>query len=267
MVLTDSVSTSIPYAVHPPSGPVIWILDDEPEIAAITSVLHADGYRALRCHFTTALETLRAGHACPSLIVLELIQSDIGGLVLCSKLRAMTDVPLVVYSRTRRSGDAAACQRLGANAFVHKSSPHSDLLVVIRRLVPPSWPLASEDSPNSSPVCVGTLAVETSAQRAVLHGTPIELTPTEHRLLLVLAKAPGTVFSTRDLALNLWGSVRLQRTRSLSAHVRRIRTKLHRVSRSGVPQLRSIRGVGYSLTPPNPAPTEPNGRPQLAQAA
>jgi two-component system, OmpR family, response regulator MtrA len=268
MVHIDSVARALAYGQDPPSRPVIWILDDPLHATAIAKLLEGQGHEAQPFHFTTALDTLRARIACPSMILLELVQSGVGGLVLCSKLRSLTDVPIVVYSYTRRSADPAACQRLGANAFVHKSSPHSDLLLWIRRLLGPSSRSASrEDRQNHSTVCVGALAIETSGPRAVLNGTPVDLTPTEHRLLLVLAKTPGMVFSKRDLALSVWGSVRLQAARRLSTHVQRVRAKLHSASTADAPQLLSIRGVGYCLSPSKSVATGANEPAPLPQAA
>jgi DNA-binding response OmpR family regulator len=262
---TARVQASMINAQDMPSRPVIWILDDDRGTAEVASLLDAEGFEARGCHFTTALDALRARVGDPTLIIVELIQSGIGGLVLCSKLRALTEVPIVVYSRTRRSGDPSACRRLGANAFVHKSSPTLHLMLEIRRLAGLSSREAAPEAPSNSTVLrVGALAVETSAPRAILNGTPFALTPTEHRVMLVLANAPGTVVSKRDLALNVWGSAAFQQARSLSAHVQKIRAKLQRASVADAPQLTSMRGMGYALTLPS---TEGQERAQPPQAA
>jgi DNA-binding response OmpR family regulator len=237
--------------------PSIWVIDDQPEADVIVAWLHDQGYSVSHVNFTTALRTpLSPG--CPGLIVLELVQPAIGGLVLCWKLRSRTSAPILVYSRTRRSGDPDASRRLGASAFLHKSAPFAEFALKVETLLhAPPRPVAELVPPDQPVLRVGELVIDAVRFRAHLNEHPVDLTPTQLRILHVLARTPGRVVSFAELASSLWPNARGGHTaRSLSAHVQHIRLKL-RAASVGAPHVASVRGVGYALSPPTASSAPP----------
>jgi DNA-binding response OmpR family regulator len=242
--------------------PLVWLIDEQPEAIGIAETLQHAGFRVARHHFSAAMKDLGSAGEQPCLIILELIQPGVGGLVLCSRLRARTNARIVVYSATRRSRDASACLQLGANAFVHKSSAISELASHIRAA------LGSLPNAISAPALVqnarlrvGDLLIDLSSSEVFVRGDPVKLTPSQFRLLATLARACGTVVPYTDLVRSLWGKTHVERSRAtLAVHVQMLRSKLSRSS-TWLPIIEAVRGIGYMLWLPEAE------RPQESAAA
>jgi DNA-binding response OmpR family regulator len=189
----------------------------------------------------------------PDLILLDLMLPDVDGLVLCTTLKSLTDAPIVVCSASSRRADPVLALKLGADDFIRKPFEMDDLLArveaVLRRAPPASTHSnVSATSPRQSPeLRVGQLVVEPARRRARLGGAQLTLTPTEFRLLAVLAAAAEQVCSREQLAQEVWGLADLSHGRTIDVHIRRLRLKLSRGARPG-PSIASVRGTGYRLT-------------------
>jgi DNA-binding response OmpR family regulator len=246
--------------------PHIWVIDDQPEADMLVAWLDGQGYRATRVDFKTALRS-PIGPECPSLILLELIQPEIGGLVLCWKLRQRTTAPILVYSATRRSGDSDASRRLGASAFVHKSIPFAELALTVEALLRSPLEASAGVSPLSQPkLRVGDLVIDAARFRAQVNDTPVDLTPPQLRILLALARTPGKVVSYAELDSSLWTNGHAHSVRSLGAHVQRIRLKL-RMASEHAPRLVAVRRVGYVLSVSDVRLDTSDGPPRMLGAA
>src|SRR5437764_3706752 len=125
----------------------------------------------------------------PDLILLDLMLPDIDGLVLCSVLKSIADVPIVICSGSARRSDPVLALKLGADDFVKKPFEIDDLQArveaVLRRAGPSNG--SGLPVPRSTDVRVGGLVVEPTRRRVLLGGTQLTLTPTEFKLLKVLA--------------------------------------------------------------------------------
>ena len=227
------------------SRATILVVEDDSALArTLIDALDLAGYRVwhaidgadARAH----LERTR-----PDLILLDLILPDIDGLVLCYTLKSAANVPIVICSGTSRKRDPILALKLGADDFVRKPFELDDLLArieVILRRTP--RPVASPPPPE---LRVGELLVEPARHRVLLSGEPVALTPTEFRLLTVMAGHPEHVLSRDELAQDVWGVRDMTHGRTIDVHVRRLRLKLQRTGRPG-PTIVSVRRSGYKLT-------------------
>lgn len=231
-----------------PTRASILIVEDDPAVArtlmdafefADYRVWHAvDGHDA-----RGQIERAR-----PDLILLDLLLPDIDGLVLCSLLKSVADVPIVVCSATSRRGDPVLALKLGADDFVRKPFDMDDLLArveaVLRRA--PPRPTGSLPPPRVTEFRVGELLLEPARRRASLGGEALVLTPTEFRLLTVLAAHAEEILTRDQLAQEVWGYADASNSRTIDVHIRRLRVKLAQGAAPG-PLIVAVRGMGYRL--------------------
>jgi len=190
----------------------------------------------------------------PQLILLDLILPDMDGLVLCSVLKSMADVPIVICSASSRRGDPVLALKLGADDFIKKPFEVDHLLARIEAVLRRASPVASSVTSVTQPagqrygeLHVGELTVDVHRRRALLGGVQFLVTPTEFRLLTVLASQSEEVLSRDLLAHEVWGYTDTSNGRTIDVHIRRLRTKLASGPVPG-PAILSVRGTGYRLT-------------------
>jgi DNA-binding response OmpR family regulator len=233
-----------------PVRAAILVVEDDPATARTLvealelsdyRVWHAADGREARGYF----DRLR-----PDLILLDLMLPDIDGLVLCSLLKGMAEVPIIICSATARRSDPVLALKLGADDFVRKPFEVDDLLArieaVLRRAPPRrSGPPLPPTPPTD--VRVGELTIEPARRRASVAGEVLPLTPTEFRLLAVLAAHAETVLTRDMLAQEVWGYADASNGRTIDVHIRRLRVKLSHALVQG-PAIVSVRGLGYRIT-------------------
>jgi DNA-binding response OmpR family regulator len=223
----------------------ILVVEDDPVVArSLIEALDLVGYRVWHA-VDGADARAQITQARPDMILLDLILPDIDGLVLCYTLKATANVPIVICSASNRRRDPILALKLGADDFVHKPFELDDLLArveaVLRRTPRASAPLVAPE------LRVGELLVEPARHRVQVGDHPLNLTPTEFRLITVLAAHPEQVLSRDDLAQEVWGYSDASHGRTIDVHVRRLRVKLQRPGLAG-PTIVSVRRSGYKLT-------------------
>jgi two-component system response regulator MtrA len=168
--------------------------------------------------------------------------------VLCSVLKNMAEVPILICSGAQRRRDAFLSLKLGADDFIAKPFDIYELEArveaVLRRT---SQTRVAESSPSPPDhIRVGELIIDRSRRRVTLGGEPIQLTPTEYRLVSALASRPDEILSRDDLATLVWGYQDASSGRTIDVHIRRLRVKLS----SGpvpAPAIVAVRGFGYKM--------------------
>ncbi len=231
------------------NGTTILLVEDDATVAsAVTEVLELNGYTVWRAEDGNQAKMLLEEKR-PDLVVLDLILPDVDGLVLCSDLKALADVPVVICSATTRKRDTVLGLKLGADDFIPKPFDiyefEARVEAVLRRAGQnrkPAEPVAPPDEMR-----IGDLAVDRSRHRVALGGEVIQLTPIEYRLLIALMSRPDEVLSREDLAQMVWGYQDASVGRTIDVHIRRLRVKLGGVN-TAAPPIVSVRGFGYKIT-------------------
>ena len=198
------------------------------------------------------LAPLRAAwleHVQPNLIILDLVLPDEDGLVLCSVLKQMADVPILVCSGTQRRRDEFLSLKLGADDFIAKPFDVYDLLARVEVLLRRAAQHRAAWAPSQTPIRIGELLIDPTPHQVTLAGALLQLTPTEYRLLSVLAARPDQVVPRDTLAKLVWGDPDTGTSRTIDVHIGRLRVKL---SQGGAraPQIVSVRGFGYKIVSP-----------------
>lgn len=178
-------------------------------------------------------------------IVLDIGLPGISGLELCKRIRMQSDIPILILSARVSELDKVLGLELGADDYLSKPHSTRELVARIRAL------LRRHDmdaTPSASRSRVGGLAIDLARHEVVVDGTPVWLTPCELKVLAILSERPGVVVSRRTLVSALWSSDYVADTRSLDAHIGRLRRKLEPDSSRPI-RIVTVRGEGYKLEP------------------
>jgi two-component system response regulator MtrA len=222
--------------------------DDHAVAQTLTDALESSGYRVWLAETGADARTLLE-QTRPDLIILDLMLPDVDGLVLCSGLKAIADVPIVICSATPQKRDAILGLKLGADDFIAKPFDIYELEArveaVLRRT---TQTRVNNEASHSQPdhIRVGELIIDRSRRRVTLGGEPIQLTPTEYRLVSALASRPDEILSRDDLATLVWGYQDASSGRTIDVHIRRLRVKLSQ-GPVPAPAIVAVRGFGYKM--------------------
>jgi DNA-binding response OmpR family regulator len=212
----------------------------------LTDVLESTGY-GVSIATTGAAARAHVEQHTPDLIILDLVLPDEDGLVLCSVLKNMANVPILICSGTQRRRDAFLSLKLGADDFIAKPFDVYDLLarveVLLRRAAQHH---GIEGITQRGPIRIGDLQIDHALHQVTLASTVLQLTPTEYRLLTVLAARPDQVVPRDALAKLVWGDPDTGTSRTIDVHIGRLRVKLAQAGRTA-PQIISVRGFGYKI--------------------
>jgi len=224
------------------SGKKVLVVDDDVKTVELVKLyLNRDGYRVLTAYDgTEALRLAREGH--PDLIVLDLMLPGIDGLEICRTLRGESDVPIIMLTAKTTDQDKLIGLDLGADDYVTKPFSPRELAarvrVVLRRL-------PGERGPDE--IKHGELTVNFLRHEASLAGRSLNLTTVEFKLLGVLAKEPGRVFSRVQLIDEALGYDFEGFDRTIDVHILNLRRKLE-PDPSHPKYLKTVYGAGYKLS-------------------
>lgn len=216
---------------------VILIVEDEARLAEILGeYLAREGFRTERAKDgKRALELWRAAQ--PDLILLDLMLPILDGLEVARRVRAESEVPIIMLTARDEEVDKLVGLGLGADDYVVKPYSPREVVArvkaVLRRSSGPITPRV---------LSVGALELDLSAYLTRCEGEEVPLTPSELHILAHLAKEPGVVRSRSEL-LGVLGDDNFADLRTVDAHVKNIRRKLGSCGE----QLETVRGVGYRV--------------------
>jgi two-component system, OmpR family, response regulator RegX3 len=214
----------------------ILLVEDEDAIAApLAEGLRREGFDVERV--ATGNAALAA--ALPDLVLLDLRLPDMDGTEVCQRLRARSEVPIIVVTAKGEEVDRVVGLELGADDYVVKPFGFRELLARIRAVL-----RRTQRGPSSYRLVAGSLEIDLRARRVALGGHEVELTPKEFDLLALLASDPGAVVSREHVLREVWKTDWFGPTKTVDVHVASLRKKL------GDPRwIETVRGVGLRLAP------------------
>jgi two-component system, OmpR family, KDP operon response regulator KdpE len=222
-------------------GPVILIVDDEPQIRRLLRLtLDAHGYAVREA--TTAQEGLQqVAAAHPDLVILDLGLPDMDGLEALRKLREWSQTPVIVLTVKNAEQDKIDLLDAGANDYITKPFGMGELLARIRAALRHSLP----DSADGTFIA-GDLAIDFARRVVTRGGQELRLTPTEYSLLRFLARHAGKVVTHTQIINELWGPQARPDASYLRVYVLQLRRKLEQ-DPANPRLLLTEPGVGYRL--------------------
>lgn len=224
--------------------PRIMIIDDEPDVVKLLAHnLNRAGFSVISAgNGEEAVE--RAKQEAPALVILDLVLPGLSGFEVCRILRGdpqTAGIQIMILTAKSDEVDRIVGFELGADDYVTKPfSPRELVLrakaILRRRLTPVNEPKL---------ICVGPIQLNHESYEVRVNGKFCDLTPTEFKLLATLAERPWKVHSREQLLNEIWGYACTIETRTVDAHMRRLRDKMHEAAELIV----TVRGLGYRLIP------------------
>jgi len=224
------------------AGKRVLVVDDDVKTVELVKLyLNRNGYRVLTAYDgVEALRLARKGH--PDLIVLDLMLPGIDGLQVCRALRQESDVPIIMLTAKTTDQDKLTGLELGADDYVTKPFSPKELAARVRAVL---RRLPGERGPDK--IQHGELTVDFIKYEAFLASRPFNLTTVEFKLLGVLVKEPGRVFSRAQLIEKALGYDFEGFDRTIDVHILNLRRKLE-ADPSHPRYIKTVYGAGYKLS-------------------
>ena len=213
------------------SAPVAILIEDEPQIRRfVRAALEAEGWQVHEAD-TLKKGLTEAGTRQPDLLVLDLGLPDGDGVSLIRDVRGWSNVPIVVLSARSDEVHKIAALDAGADDYLTKPFGVGELLARVRANLRRPRPVAgsgvSADNGEIDPIFrFGDVEVDRQARLVRRAGVEVHLTPTEYRLLTVLASNVGRVLTHRQLLREVWGPAHAAQNHYLRIYMGHLRQKL-----------------------------------------
>jgi DNA-binding response OmpR family regulator len=223
------------------SGETILVVDDEPKILkTVRAYLENAGFRVVTAgDGQIALTVYR--HERPALVVLDLGLPGMDGLDVARTLRRDSNVPIIMLTARVDETDKLIGLELGGDDYVTKPFSPRELVARVRAVLRRT---GGEREQAIVPIVAGDVVIDMERRQVTVRGQPVELTPTEFDLLVVLARHPGRVFTRLELLDRVQGYAFEGYERTVDAHVKNLRQKIEPDPKQ--PRyLLTVYGVGY----------------------
>ena len=225
-----------------PDSSTILLVDDEDSVQKLLAYpLERDGFRVLQAR--DGQEALdRFARENVDLVVLDLMLPKVDGLEVCKRLRATSEVPIIMLTARDDELDKVVGLELGADDYITKPFSIREFRSRVRALLRRAS--AARPSEQQSVISAHELVIDLGRRTVVVRGQPVQLTYVEFELLRTLAGHPGRVYSRRMLLEALWGAAEYREPRTIDVHVRHLREKLE-ADPADPEYIQTVRGVGY----------------------
>jgi len=219
---------------------MILLVDDEQHIIDLARMyLEQDGFRVTsETDGEAALGRILAES--PGLVVLDLMLPGLDGWEICRRVRAQSDVPIIMLTARSDDIDKIVGLELGADDYLTKPFNPRELVARVKAIL---RRLDKRPAPSAASLTIDNLSIDPDRRVVLVDGRPVDLRLKEFDLLLALAENRGIVFSREKLLDVVWGFDFAGETRTVDVHIAHLRHKLDGMR----PIIETVWGVGYKL--------------------
>ncbi len=221
--------------------PTILVVEDESSIASFVSLYLKNAGYAVKTATTGAEAISEANAHAPALVVLDLMLPDIDGIEVCRRLRANSDVPILMLTARDEDIDKIIGLEVGADDYLTKPFNPRELVARIKSILRRASPERREL--ETEVITHGDLRIDAGRREATVDGEEVQLAPKEFDLLWELLDHRGLVLTRDQLLERVWGYTFAGDTRTVDVHVRQLRRKLGDAS-----PIVTVWGVGYKVS-------------------
>ncbi len=243
MTNLDTSPNSVRLAV--PRKPLILIAEDEaPLMTLLRYNVEKEGYRAVEARDGDEALML-ADEDIPDLVILDWMLPKVSGIEVCRRLRSRAEtrnVPIIMLTARGEESDRIRGLDTGADDYITKPFSPRELNARVKAVLRRRAPQMTDDV-----VQVGALKLDPASHRITGNNVPVELGPTEFRLLHFLMTHPERVHSRTQLLDQVWGDHVFVEERTVDVHIRRLRKALEPTTLDSL--IQTVRGTGYRLSP------------------
>jgi DNA-binding response OmpR family regulator len=222
------------------NGGVLLLVEDEDSVGRLLKgYLEHDGWRVVwtRTGEEALVELVR--HPV-RLVILDVGLPGIDGFEVCRRVRARSQVPVLILTARDEEPDRVIGLELGADDYVAKPFSPRELVARIKAILRRSTQQAQDEV-----LTAGSVVLRRASREVDVDGEPVDLTGREFDLLACLLENTGIVLSRERLLDDVWGMAYPGGTRTVDVHVAQLRRKL------GIPEaIQTVRGAGYKLVVP-----------------
>ena len=231
-----------------PDSSTILLVDDEDSIQKLLAYpLEREGYRVLQARDgEEALERFASERV--DLVVLDIMLPKLDGLEVCKRLRAESEVPIIMLTARDDELDKVLGLELGADDYITKPFSIREFRSRVRALLRRAA-VSRQFDEDGEVISAQGLTIDLARRVVEVRGNRVQLTYVEFELLRILASHPGRVYSRRMLLEALWGGADYREPRTIDVHVRHLREKLE-PDPAEPEYILTVRGVGYRFRDP-----------------
>ena len=225
----------------------ILICDDDRDIvSALDIYLSSEGYRTLKAY--DGLECLALAEREPvDLILLDVMMPGLDGIRTTAKLRESSNVPIILLTAKSEDADKILGLNIGAEDYITKPFNPIEVVARVKSHLRRYTSLGGRDSgPETDRLTNGGIALDDGAKRVTVDGEPVNLTPLEYNILLLLMRNPGRVFSTSQIYELVWTDPSLGSESTVAVHIRHLREKLE-IDPANPRYIKVVWGLGYKM--------------------
>lgn len=221
----------------------VLVVDDEPQITRVLrTTLAANGYDVRVANDgEMALEIMKDWS--PNLIITDLMMPNVDGLQLCKRIRAFSEVPIIVLSVRGQERNKVDALDAGADDYITKPFGMSELQARVRAAL-----RRSPHAPTREFLAIGDFEINFAGHQVKVRGNDIKLTPKEFDLLTYLAEHPHRVVTHRTLLGAVWGEMNTEQPEYLRVFIGQLRKKIE-INPAEPKYLLTDRWVGYRFEP------------------
>lgn len=231
--------------------PTILVVDDEAPIRNMLafSLNRAEMNVEVAAGGDEALDRLSTAASCPDLIVMDWMMPGLDGLQLTRTLRetpGLMHIPIIMLTARGNERDRTSGLDCGADDYVIKPFSTRELISRVRAVLRRSQASPDRTSDSAEVLQVGDLRLDTASHRALAGDRPLNMGPTEFRILRLFMSAPGRAWSRAQLLAEIWGDGQTVEERTVDVHIRRLRKALETTGHAEFVQ--TVRGHGYRFS-------------------
>jgi len=223
----------------------ILICDDDREIVdAIEIYLKSSGYEAVKAY--NGIEAVEAiENEEPHLIIMDIMMPKMDGIAATLTIREKQNIPIIMLSAKSEDTDKILGLQTGADDYVTKPFNPLELLARVKAQLRRYTELGSAEI-NPGAYQSGGLVVDDTCKTVTVDGNDVKLTPMQYKILLLLIKNKGKVFSINEIYESVWNEDSYNAENIIAVHIRNIREKIE-INPKEPKYLKVVWGIGYKI--------------------
>lgn len=223
----------------------ILVCDDERDILdAIKIYLKAEGYKVFTAEDgARALEIIKENEI--HLAIIDVMMPVMDGITLIMKMREKTNIPIIVLSAKGEVTDKIVGLNVGADDYITKPFNAVELTARVNSLIRRYFSLGASDI-KTGDLKIGRVSIFDDSKEVRVEDELANLTPYEYKILYLLAKNPGRVFSSNEIYERVWEEEAIDVRKIISVHISHLRDKIE-INPRKPDLIKSVYGMGYKI--------------------
>lgn len=223
----------------------ILVCDDERDILdAIKIYLKAEGYKVFTAEDgARALEIIKENEI--HLAIIDIMMPVMDGITLIMKMREKTNIPIIVLSAKGEVTDKIVGLNVGADDYITKPFNAVELTARVNSLIRRYFSLGASDI-KIGDLKIGRVSIFDDSKEVRVEDDIANLTPYEYKILYLLAKNPGRVFSSNEIYERVWEEEAIDVRKIISVHISHLRDKIE-INPRKPDLIKSVYGMGYKI--------------------